>query len=457
MNLKNKWVILVGMGKTRTRKRTGRKERRRQLAFRFASSVLLICILIVGTILGIKLFSYRTVALADMTDVTFTGYSTLAKADLILDSTILYEEQKNKEDIDNFLSSVQMTINKEDKIANGDALVVEYSFDEELAKKAKLKIDASPYEETAAGIEEAVFLTVDDLFKDVSIGCEGISPAIKVTVENTSKDPVISAIRFAPYNNVVEALEKVEASKEEEAEEIDETNLAQALSIEGNQAELINTLLEGEDENFTSIYCKKGEELSVIALVDEETLKTENDIIIIHDEDTDLFVREFNVTGEDEYLTSGTQVTDGMISQMNAVAVGLFDNATEYGMRIFSEAGITPAFITGNQPSPFSFGGASLLSAYFERLEPEGYGVNGTHMNAIKLVYSTTVSQAATGHACGAEVVVQFTNLILKEDGSVVLNSADAKIISATHRDRYVKQLVNNSLAGNMYVSEKIR
>ena len=66
-------------------------------------------------------------------------------------------------------------------------------------------------------------------------------------------------------------------------------------------------------------------------------------------------------------------------------------------------------------------------------------------MNDVKLCYEAVISQA-DGQACRAEVIVSFTDIIQREDGSIDLNLKSGRIISADRRDANIKAIVQNKI-----------
>ena len=130
----------------------------------------------------------------------------------------------------------------------------------------------------------------------------------------------------------------------------------------------------------------------------------------------------------------------------------LFGDASEYGLRIFSEANLMPIWVNGK--TTFVWSNPRLISAYLNKLKPEYFETEQSHNNDIKLVYMATLSQA-DGVACNAEVVVQFTDLTIKADGTYDLALDSGRIIAASFKNSHIRDLVNDTYAQE-YEAEKL-
>ena len=70
-------------------------------------------------------------------------------------------------------------------------------------------------------------------------------------------------------------------------------------------------------------------------------------------------------------------------------------------------------------------------------------------------MYGVTLTQA-NGVGCSAEIVVRFNGLIEKADGTIDLALDSGTMISASHKDKYIKDIVHNAYADEQYHSERI-
>ena len=79
----------------------------------------------------------------------------------------------------------------------------------------------------------------------------------------------------------------------------------------------------------------------------------------------------------------------------------------------------------------------------------------GEYINDIKIVYGVTLIQA-DGVNCDAELVVRFNGIMEKADGSIDLAIETGTMISASHKDKFIKDIVRNKNTGDDYESTKI-
>ena len=111
-----------------------------------------------------------------------------------------------------------------------------------------------------------------------------------------------------------------------------------------------------------------------------------------------------------------------------------------------------PIWVNGK--TTFVWSNPRLISAYLNKLKPEYFETEQSHNNDIKLVYMATLSQA-DGVACNAEVVVQFTDLTIKADGTYDLALDSGRIIAASFKNSHIRDLVNDTYAQE-YEAEKL-
>ena len=96
-----------------------------------------------------------------------------------------------------------------------------------------------------------------------------------------------------------------------------------------------------------------------------------------------------------------------------------------------------------------------MISMYFNTATEEAIGDVGVRVNDVKIVYGVTLTQA-DGVSCEAEVVVRFDGLIEKADGSIDLALDSGSMISASHKDEFIKDIVRNTHSDEQYEYERI-
>ena len=142
-----------------------------------------------------------------------------------------------------------------------------------------------------------------------------------------------------------------------------------------------------------------------------------------------------------------------MIDTLIKEGTECFTDANEYGLRIFSEAALLPIWV--NKKTTFTWQNPYVISMYFNTAKEEALGMTGVMVNDVKIVYGVTLTQA-NGVNCSAEIVVRFNGLIEKADGTIDLALDSGTMISASHKDKYIKDIVHNAYADEQYNSERI-
>ena len=90
--------------------------------------------------------------------------------------------------------SIKYSIDKTEGLSNGDKISLSVKWDDDVAKKYKLKLGASQWQMTVSGLDE---LKTVDLFADIHVEFEGVSPEAKAILRNASSDGFIKNIRYS--------------------------------------------------------------------------------------------------------------------------------------------------------------------------------------------------------------------------------------------------------------------
>lgn len=119
--------------------------------------------------------SYRkTYKLENLIDFKVTGYSGYAK--------LSYELKDNPDKVKEVLNTSKLTFSKKENIANGDSINIIIEYNDEIAKKNKIKI-TEQYVYQVSGLEETKTL---DLFEGLKIEYSNKSPYVKINLTNDS-------------------------------------------------------------------------------------------------------------------------------------------------------------------------------------------------------------------------------------------------------------------------------
>lgn len=350
--------------------------------------------------LGIYIFWYTGLTKVNfdkLSVVKVRGYDSNGAATVVLEQE---KEIEKHPELKEFFASVEVEVSKAEKLTNGETIEVKYLYDAELAKEKGILVTGDHKTVTVADLPEAERITFEELFRDVEVTWEGISPLIVPVVENKSNHEFLKYVSYE---------------------------------------------VQGEKE-----YYKNGEEVVLKAVFDPQDAE---DRLYAIDKGEDNYTRVYTAEAEEHYLTDVSRISDEILETLTEEGVKHFQDANQYGLRIFSEANCMP--IWEGKKTTFTWENPYFISAYFTTASEEAMGSMETHVNDVKLVYGVTLMQA-DGVNCDAELVVQFTNLKENADGTIDLALDSAKMISATHKDKFIKELVNNK-NNDKYRSERIK
>jgi len=286
-----------------------------------------------------------------------------------------------------FFDTVRISLSKSTGLSNGDEIIVSYTYDAGIAKAYNLKVIAEEKHIVVKELVDPTVISNEDFFEGVSLIYEGIAPLVTVTLDVNNK-----------FNGYV-TYEVVDAKE----------------------------------------YYNVGDLVKVRAFYDDASLAEIDSVAEMSSEEC---VKEFTVTDVDRYVTETSDITDEMLASLKKEALSLFTDANEYGMRIFCDAGLMPMYVNGK--TTFQWNSPSYLSAYLNVLKESGYGKIGSHVNEVMLCYETVVSQA-DGQACRAEVIIMFSDIIIRKDGTVELNLESGDLISADRRDSHIKAIARST------------
>ena len=352
--------------------------------------------------------------LSDYFEISYEGYNTSGKVDITRKDDMLFDEVdvirlvqkesliRNKDVTQDeylrFAAGIEAMAEPNDHLKNGDQFVISYLYDKELAKKLRINVDDQEMTYTVGGLVDAQPLSVDDLFKDLSVEFTGISPDITMTITNKSTNPLIRSLVFNP----VEYREKYAV----------------------------------------------GDVVKIKCFFNENEKLHESYFI---DAPADECVKEYVVSGTDEYISSIDQIPSEIVSEAIAAGKTAFVDANEYGVRIFCEAHLVPVYI--NQKATFVYLNPMLIAAYFKSVNPSEAGKLGNAYNVLDLIYSVPITQA-DGVTCKCEAVVRFTDIILRSDGTVEYDFSNPSIMSASYNNSSIHKNVVTSYEGKYKIDK---
>lgn len=356
-------------------------------------AVIVFLFLLVGIGVIVKTASYEPISLAECSVISVSGFNENGTASVTVNAMEEYSE---------FFATVKAKLDRTEQLKNGDEITISYEFDEDLAKELRLRVNGEDSVATISGLPDGKVIHIEDLFDNLHIEYSGISPCIKIAFENLADDPFLQSIEYE---------------------------------------------ILGEKEHY-----KNGDTFTILAKFDEEeAIKRTYDI----EPGADGYQKTYTIGGFDAYITDASQITPDMLKQLYADGAKLFtsDKAREYGLRIYSEAGVSAHW--EGRKTTFSWGNVRVLSSYFNVVTDEAIDTMiGTHCNDVRIVYEVPLSQA-TGETVVAEAAVQYTDLLVKVDGTIDLKLGEGKIIGASHKNKNIKSLVSDTNSGN-YINIKL-
>ena len=342
-------------------------------------------------------FNSEDVKLSELTKVSLVGYDSEGWIKAELDASAAEEEIPQLQQV---LDTVVIEFSQEENLSNGDTVEITYIYDEELAKELDIKLGAEPSVLTVENLPQADVITLEDLFADVELVMEGTAPALTVTVENKSEHPYIKTMDFVIRD-------------------------AKEFYAKGDTV-IVDAVFSEEDAIAYRYAVEKGE---------------------------DGYSKSYSLEGIDSYLTSAQQLSEEARDTLIEEGTKCFVDANEYGLRIFSEAGCMPIWV--NKKTTFTWQNPYVISMYFNTATEDAIGDTGIMVNDVKIVYGVTLTQA-DGVSCDAEIVVRFDGLIEKADGTIDLSLDSGTMISASHKDKFIKDIVHNTYTDEQYDSERI-
>lgn len=385
----------MSVRKKRRKRRKRRISRKTELRIKIGSFIIL-CLACVCA--GIWYFANSTIySLAAVTRISLVGYESKGYVKAEIDDSSLTEDELALKEV---LDTVEIDFSKEDNLSNGEQIEILYSYDEDLAEELGVRISDAKTTFTVTDLPEAETISLEQLFADAELLLEGNSPALTAQVVNNSNHPYIKTMEFAIRN-----------PKE---------------------------------------FYKKGDVIVVDAVFDEQAAI---DYRYEIEKGKDGYCKEYVLDNIDTYVMNYEQITDEMLETLINDGMQRFTDANEYGLRIFSEAGCMPIWV--NKKTTFEWKNPYVISAYFNAAKEDVMGTVGEFMNDIKIVYGVTLTQA-DGVSCDAEIVVRYNGIMEKADGSIDLALESGSMISASHKDKFIKDIVRNSSTQENYESTKI-
>lgn len=396
-------------------------ERRRRRRVRGVLYTMLFCVLaVVLFFLYWSILCYEVVDLSEYVTFEYSGYNHKGAVEVNIDQDRVSELIRNLKDTyderlvhafkcedrdyNDFYNSLQVSTIVPDNLSNGSQFIYTVQYDEKLAKKIRLSVKNNKKTVTVSGLVTATVLKMDDIFRDVSVTFEGISPKITATLENRSEHPFIKNIVF----NILEPKE----------------------------------------------FYSAGDEVKVRAYYSEAECIDKHFVIEVPTEEC---IRSYVVNGEGEYVQSASDLPQEIIDEAVSKAKQAFsvDAALEFGLRVYSEANLTYVIDPVTKKYTFRWDSYSPLSAYFKVPRSDIAGENGKTYNDLDIIFKFVMVQNG-GQKCNGMAAVRFSNILKNADGTYSYDFSSPKIISATHYESRIKKNVITNYEKD-YTVEKVK
>lgn len=381
------------------------RKRRIRTAVLFLVMIFVVFLALVGR--ALVALPYESVDLCNLAIVDFGGYNNAGLAEVLPDDeaidallakvkndyheAMFHNTNPNDEDYLKFRQSLEFYIDKTSGLSNGSVIKMTCSYDKELAKVLKIDISSVEREITVGGLPTVSRLSLDQVFEDLQVSFEGVSPKLTAYMSNTSTHPFKSRVGF-------EILDPQETYKVGDVVRV-KANYSEQLSLETKY---------------------------VVDVPSEECIK------------------EYEVVSDSEYIKSSADLPAEILEEAVIAGKKAFVDANEYGVRIYCEANLVPVYI--NKKATFVYGTPKYVSSYLKTILPGAIDRPGYDYNDLDIIYSVVISQA-DGVTCTAYAAVRFANIIKNADGTYEYDFSNPKILSESYFSERVKTNVTESYA----------
>lgn len=327
--------------------------------------------------------SSAKIELSQYADIKISGYNGYGFADVNVNWSALEAEftKNDKQDsvtvfakLMSLESSIEYSVDKKENLSNGDIVNLTVKWNKDIAKKHKLSFTTKKLSVKVEKLEEPKKL---DLFTDLHIEYEGISPKASAILRNASSDPFIKNISYYIKDNI-------------------------PFNISNGDKIIVEAKITKEDA------LKKG-------YIIETTEK------------------EITVDGIDEYITKYESIDNDTLEKMKKQAIDLIESniasVYDYMITLYPDV----FFGLDSFQDSINIIENNLKHAYFFSLKPGIDESFGTVNNSIFLVYKIkfTTSHTKIGTEDVVYLPVYFKDIVKRSDGKIDVNIVEAMITKA--------------------------
>lgn len=312
------------------------------------------------------------VDLSNYVEVSYSGLNGQATADCEMNMPDLEELLKKGKKEDEALlqmlyaieGSISVDIDKKEDIYNGDKITATVTCDDEIAKKYDYKFVGKKKVIKVKGLSDG---TVVDLFRDIKLEYDGVSPEASVTICNTSDDGFLQNVEYS-------------------------TDMKENI--------------------------KNGDKITVSADYNEEDAAA-NEYIVKENQKT------YEVTGIDEYISDYGQIDDETLDKIKNQAHDLIESelADDYKYTTLMYPDDFKISLDNVKVKSIDLTGAYFFTMK-EGMEKEYGDVN----NSFFMVYKIKATDEDSPKGVTTFVPVYYSDFILRDTGKVDVVVTDADI-----------------------------
>ncbi len=181
-------------------KQTKEEVKKKSKSSKLPIIITLAVIIIIVAIIAVYFifFSAKTIDLSKYIDVKYNGFNGYATAEVSINVQELKKKIKNSNIAKRFAKKIEFEVKDNEKLSNGDKLEIEASISNSWLKDKKLKLKDKKFDIKVEDLEEGNEV---DIFKDIEIKVEGISPNLSISVSNNSSDKFLSTVSYSVKDN----------------------------------------------------------------------------------------------------------------------------------------------------------------------------------------------------------------------------------------------------------------
>lgn len=147
----------------------------------------------IGAAVYFLIFAPKEIDLSKYLTVEYAGYNGYATATVTIDEKELKKELDDSKLAKKFAEKAKIEIKDNEDLKNGNNLQVKVDISSTWLENNKLKLKSDNVSIKVEGLEEA---EVIDLFEDLDITVEGVSPELRMSVNNNNSDKFIRTVTY---------------------------------------------------------------------------------------------------------------------------------------------------------------------------------------------------------------------------------------------------------------------